>query len=368
MLVEASTTFIEKTYPLSRVRERADRPADGSTGLDAAYLEAAANLGWFGLLVDEARGGGSASGNGLLDAAAIAAERGAALQPGPIIATTVVAHALADAGPAHETLLADLVAGRASAAWIAGAGAEAAPGADEVRALPDGDGYRLDGTVRPVVDAVGCDHWLVTARASDGLVQFLVDPGAPGVEVAALESLDLTRRSTAVVLRGVRVDRAGVLAVPGPAVAAQVERQALSAAVLLAAESVGAMHQEFTLALEYAKTRIAFGRPIGSFQAVKHQLADLSLALEMAKGLVAAAATSLGAGQADGGELAHAAKVFVAERGIDLAHGCFQILGGIGYTWEHDHHLFMRRLAADAVAFGSADWHRRRLAERIEAT
>lgn len=145
----------------------------------------------------------------------------------------------------------------------------------------------------------------------------------------------------------------------------------LIAAVLVAAESVGAMHADFTLALEHARTRIAFGRPIGSFQAVKHQLADLSLSLEMTKGLVARAAEAVGAGTSDGepggAELAHAAKAFVAERGVDLAHGCFQVLGSIGYTWEHDHHLFMRRLAADAEAFGSADWHRARLGERIGA-
>ena len=137
------------------------------------------------------------------------------------------------------------------------------------------------------------------------------------------------------------------------------------AAVLSAAESVGAMQADFDVALQYAKDRIAFGRPIGSFQAIKHLLADTSLWLEMAKGLVAAAATSLGSGAPDGPELAHAAKAFVAERGMELAQNCFQVFGGIGYTWEHDQHFWFRRLAADAECFGSAPSHRRQLLDTV---
>jgi alkylation response protein AidB-like acyl-CoA dehydrogenase len=121
------------------------------------------------------------------------------------------------------------------------------------------------------------------------------------------------------------------------------------------------MHADLELAVRYAKDRIAFGRPIGSFQAVKHLLADCSLWLEMSKGIVAAAAAALGSSAADGPQLAHAAKAFVAERSMDLAHGCFQVYGGIGFTWEHNQHLFFRRIAADAASFGSAGWHRRRL-------
>jgi alkylation response protein AidB-like acyl-CoA dehydrogenase len=126
------------------------------------------------------------------------------------------------------------------------------------------------------------------------------------------------------------------------------------------------MHTDFHMALQYAKDRVAFGRPIGSFQALKHILADMSLSLEMSAGLVAAAATALGSGAADGPELAHAAKAFVAEHGIELAHNSFQVFGGIGYTWEHDQHLFLRRLAADAECFGSPAWHRTRLLETAE--
>ena len=131
--------------------------------------------------------------------------------------------------------------------------------------------------------------------------------------------------------------------------------------VLSAAAAVGAMDANVRLALDYAKSRIAFGRPIGSFQAVKHVLADSSMFLEMCKGIVAAAAGALGRGAPDGPSLAHAAASFVGERGIELTQTCFQVFGGIGYTWEHDQHLFLRRIAAEAAAFGQPAWHRQEL-------
>ena len=147
-------------------------------------------------------------------------------------------------------------------------------------------------------------------------------------------------------------------------VPARLLHQTAVASVLSAAEAVGAMHAHFTLALEYARTRIAFGRPIGSFQAIKHRLADASLWLEMSKALVASAADAVGRGAPQGPALAHAAKSYVGERGAALAQDCFQVFGGIGFTWEHDQHLYLRRLAAEAVAYGSPAWHRARLLER----
>src|SRR6202012_5469881 len=104
-----------------------------------------------------------------------------------------------------------------------------------------------------------------------------------------------------------------------------------------------------------------FGRPIGSFQAIKHLLADTSLMLEMSKAMADAAADAVGSGRPEGAEVASMAKAFVGDCGLDLAQNCFQVFGGIGYTWEHDQHLWFRRLAADAEAFGSAPSHRRQL-------
>jgi alkylation response protein AidB-like acyl-CoA dehydrogenase len=357
MLLDASVRFIDAEFPMEAVRER----ADGGEGPDAGYLRAAAELGWLGMLADEAHGGGSASGNGLLDAAIIAAERGARLQPGPFAGHNVVVHALSKAGsPGQLEVLAELVAGRCWATWVASGTcvgeAQQHVGLDDAE-----DGLLLNGTVDGVADAVDCEWLLVAASGRDGLAQVLVPAGAPGVSVRGIEGLDLTRRWCAVELHGVHLPAEAIVGAPGLPTEQLVRCQAEIGCVLSAAEAVGAMDANFRLALDYAKSRIAFGRPIGSFQAIKHLLADSSLWLEMSKGIVAAAAGALGRGAPDGPALAHAAKSFVGERGIELTHNCFQVFGGIGYTWEHDQHLFMRRLAADAAAFGSPAWHRQRL-------
>jgi len=131
--------------------------------------------------------------------------------------------------------------------------------------------------------------------------------------------------------------------------------------VLTVAETVGAMDENFTVALDYAKVRTAFGRPIGSFQAVKHQLADASMMLEASKGVAVAAARSVQQRADDAAEVASMAKSFVGDAAIDLTQTCWQVFGGIGYTWEHDHHLYLRRLTADASLYGQPSWHRERV-------
>ncbi len=343
MLVAASVRFMESEHPLTTVR----RCADGGEYDDAAYRATAAELGWFGLLADEAHGGGSMSGNGVLDAALIAAERGARLQPGPFVGHSVVVHALSSAGT-HGAVLAQLVAGQGWATWV--------DASCELRG--SGDNLALTGRIAVVPDGAMCTWLLVGALTVDGPVPVLVRTDAPGVTLRTLEGLDVTRGWCAIELADVPVTADDLVDDAG------IDRAAL-AAVLSAAESVGAMDADFGLALQYAKDRIAFGRPIGSFQAIKHLLADTSLGLEMAKALVTAAASSLGSGAPDGAELAHAAKAFVAEHGIELAQNCFQVFGGIGYTWEHDQHFWFRRLAADAECFGSAPVHREHLLEIV---
>jgi alkylation response protein AidB-like acyl-CoA dehydrogenase len=349
MLLDASVRFMDAEHPMATVRQR----ADGGTYDDDAYRRAAAELGWFGLLADEAHGGGSISGNGVLDAAVIAAERGARLQPGPFPGHSAVVHALSDAG-VREDVLTELIAGASWATWAAGS--------ESACTL---EGARLRGAIRVLADGPACRWLLVGAQAVDGPALVLVRADAPGVHRESLTGLDVTRRWSAVELVDLAISADDVIGAPGAESEARRNRLAERAAVLSAAESLGAMHADFELALQYAKDRVAFGRPIGSFQAIKHLLADTSLWLEMSKGIVAAAATALGTGAADGAELAHAAKSFVAERGVELAHNCFQVFGGIGYTWEHDQHLYFRRLASDAEAFGSAREQRSRLLDVV---
>jgi alkylation response protein AidB-like acyl-CoA dehydrogenase len=178
------------------------------------------------------------------------------------------------------------------------------------------------------------------------------------VTIVEQESLDLTRRFSEVRLAGVDVPASHVIS----GSADVLDEQLAIAAALTAAESVGAMHEEFEVTLQYAKDRIAFGRPIGSFQAIKHLLADTSLAVEMSKSVVLAAATSIGTGDDHGRQAASMAKSFVGDAAVELAQNCFQVFGGIGYTWEHDQHYYLRRLTSDAALYGDAAWHRDRWA------
>src|SRR5262249_37044245 len=181
-------------------------------------------------------------------------------------------------------------------------------------------------------------------------------------EVRALDGLDLSRRFGEVRFDDTEIPSSTLVGDTASG-AGQIERQLRVACALTVAESVGAMDYDLALAVQYAKDRIAFGRPIGSFQAVKHLLADTSLMLEMSKGLALAAAQAVGDDQDDAGEVASMAKAFVGDCGIDLAQNCFQVFGGIGYTWEHDQHLYLRRLTTDAALYGDPAWHRERLCQ-----
>ena len=201
MLVDASVRFMESEHPLATVR----RGADGEAYDDVAYRRTAAELGWFGMLADEEHGGGSMSGNGVLDAALVAVERGARLQPGPFVGHNVVVHALSSTG-SHDTVLGDLVSGQAWATWTCGSERSCT-----VRA--DGDGL------------------LVDAAGDEGVAQLLVRIDAPGVSIRALEGIDVTRRWCAVGLTDVAVTADDV-------VDASDAHLGELAAVLSAAESV----------------------------------------------------------------------------------------------------------------------------------
>ena len=359
LLLDTSSRFMEEACPPSAVRAgiAADAAAAGS------YRRRSAELGWYSLLVPDALGGGSVSGNGVLDAALIAYRRGQRLQPGPFVTTNVVALALAAAGSEEQRIkiLPQLLAGEAAGAWLGLDPRD--PGQSVVRfSTPEGL-FRLSGGPMSAQE-LGADDWLlVTAQDREGLTQFLVPADSPGVSIESRQSLDITRRTSAVTFDQVDVDASALVGARSEA-GLLVDEQLALAGVLTAAESTGAMDRDFELALRYAKDRIAFGRPIGSFQAVKHQLADTSLVLEMCKAAVVAAATSLGEGDDHGLQAAGMAKALVSESAVELAQNCFQIFGGIGFTWEHDQHLFLRRVTTDAAFYGDASWHRERLCQQ----
>jgi alkylation response protein AidB-like acyl-CoA dehydrogenase len=157
------------------------------------------------------------------------------------------------------------------------------------------------------------------------------------------------------------VPESALVGSPGEA-SGDLERQLQVALVLSMAESVGAMNALFDMSVQYAKDRTAFGRPIGSFQAIKHLLADIAFTLEACNAGAATAARVVGDRQSDAGSVVSAVKSFVGDHSMELVQGCFQVHGGIAFTWEHDLHLYMRRLTSNILLFGEPSWHRERIA------
>jgi len=358
LLRETTARFIQETCPLTTVRQL----IDSETGLPPGYLSAAGELGWFAMLVPETQGGGNVSGEGLRDLACIAEERGRGLQPGPFVPMNVVAETLARSGTPKQQAesLSAIVGGESIATWaVADPTGAWNPGAP-VTATADGGEFVLTGETGLVQDGLLAEWLLVTAGGSDGLSQFLVPATTEGVTVAPLQGHDVTQRFSSVRFDAVRVDGARLVGQAGSA-GPDVERQQLTALVLSVAETIGALDVLFDMARRYALDRIAFGRPIGSFQAVKHQLADMSLSLEAGKAVSVAATRAAQDGQVDAMEIAHMAKAWVGDPGIDIAQGCFQVFGGIGYTWEHDLHLFLRRITMNNLLYGQPDWHREQI-------
>jgi alkylation response protein AidB-like acyl-CoA dehydrogenase len=359
-VLDATSTFAAKVCPSSLLRDRIHESAE----FRKAYWSQGAELGWFSMLVPESLGGGSASSNGVLDAALIANALGRALQPGPFVGTNVAAYALAHAGTTEqqELLLPGLISGETAVVWaVNGRGGGGSPDSG-VWATPTATGYELRGHKSLVQDIDWASWMLVTAPSPDGLRQFMLPVDAPGITIHRKQSLDLTRSFAEVEFSGTPAKQSDLLDEGGHSTEL-VNRQLAIAAVLTAAQTVGAVAEDLGRTVQYAKDRIAFGRPIGSFQAIKHLLVDASLSLELGKAVTLAAAEALGTDDAQAVHAASMAKALVGDTAIDVVHDCTQVFGGIGLTWEHDQHLFVRRVTTDASLYGDAVWHREHLCQ-----
>jgi alkylation response protein AidB-like acyl-CoA dehydrogenase len=229
----------------------------------------------------------------------------------------------------------------------------------------DGDEVVLNGIKRPVEAARTADVILVTGHTDVGLTNVLVPGDAPGVTVVPLETIDLARRYDAVVLDEVRLPAAAVVGAVGGAEddVATAYHQALA---LAACESVGAMQVAFDMTVEWAFDRYSFGRPLASYQALKHRFADMKSWLEASHAIADDAVLAVATGRGDAAQLASAASAYVGDRGGELTQDCVQIHGGIGVTFEHDLHLVMRRVVVNRTALGSPAAHRQRLADLVE--
>lgn len=358
---ETTRKFLETTAPLETVRKLADtEPA----GFDRMWWKRGAELGWVSMLVGEDDGGGSISGHGLLDLVLVAEEMGRLVSPGPLVPTNVVAAAIAGSGTPEQRrqLLPDLVNGDTVGAWCLGipvAGIGTAGG--RVEAVADGDGYVLDGFTGPAEAAGQADQLLVTTGNRDSITQVLVAADAPGVTVVPANGLDLVRRFAQVRFDQVAVGPEAVLGVPGGA-ATDVERQLQIAVVLQVAEMVGALDRAFEFTVEYAFDRYSFGRPLASYQALKHRFADMKTWLEASQATATAAARAVDSESASATELVSVAKAYVGERGPAILQDCVQLHGGIGVTWDHDLHLYLRRVVTDSTQLGTPADHRERVA------
>jgi alkylation response protein AidB-like acyl-CoA dehydrogenase len=357
-------TVLTGECPMSLVREVVEKGA----AADALWSRMVA-LGWPALTVPESAGG---LGMGAVELAVVVEELGRAVAPGPFVPTvTQFAPVVAEAGSPEqqERFLGAVAAGECTGTLAL---VEASGAVDPARivatAEPDGGSFVLRGTKTMVVEAATADEIVVVARRSGtqgdaGVGAFVVPRADVGVE--PVEALDGSRRLARVVLDGVRTGADRVLGEPGPASATAIRRAVELAVSALSIETVGAAQTIFDVTLEYAKQREQFGVPIGSFQAIKHKFADMLIALERARATSYFAALTIAEDDDRRAAAASMAKAAAGDCAARLAKEGIQIHGGIGYTWEHDMHLYVRRVQSNAVLLGNAAQHRARVADLI---
>jgi alkylation response protein AidB-like acyl-CoA dehydrogenase len=349
--------YLEQHYGHDELRRVLD---EGPAGEPERWQALAGELALPAALVPAEAGG---LGFGPLEAMVIAQEFGRVLYRGAWLATCVLAGtALAAAGGQDATAVLGAIASGAATACLADDEVMTRSGdAEAPAARPAGEeGYVISGRARFVLDGTTADHVLVVADDDDGGSLYLAgDRGQLGLET--LETLDLTRPVTAITFDAVPATRIG------PAGAAVAVRQAVHAmaGLVSAAEGLGGMERCLEMATEYAKTRIQYGRVIGSYQAVKHKLADLLVLVEFTRTAVQHAAWSVAAGDPDAALAVHAAQVQAGTSYLRVTADNIQVHGGIGFTFDHDAHLYFRRAKSMQLLFGSPDFHRDRVADLV---
>ena len=338
-------------------------------GYDAeVWKRIGSELGWPAVIVPEEAGG---IGLGAVELVALLEPMGEHLLCSPFFATVGLATpAVLAAGTAEQQArwLGPLAEGETRAA-LATTEVGAAPDAVTLVATREGDAYRLDGAKRYVVDGHSADWLVVSARApgtsgDDGVSLFVVTGDAAGLTRTALPTMDQTRRQAELRFDGVVVAadaRLGEEGVAAPALQHALDHGALA----LAAECVGGAQRCLELSVAYAKEREQFGRPIGSFQAIKHKCADMMVLVETARSAAYYAACVAAEGRSEFGVAASLAKAYCSESYYRCAAESIQIFGGVGFTWEYDPHLYFKRARASEALLGTPAWHRERVARSI---
>ena len=369
LLRESARRFLESECTTGFVRARMAE----SAAVTDEFWQKLADQGWLGVVFSEEEGG---SGLGLVDLVVLMEEMGRAVMPGPFLSTVLLGGAaIAEAGSPiqRQQWLPQIARGSAKAAlawtepnlrWDAAGVA--------LTAREAGGGFALSGTKLFVGDAHLADVIVVAARTrdgstlEDGVSLLLVPKGIPGLTISVLPTIDETRK-----LCELRLDN---VSLPAPALLGEIHqgwaplsRVIARATVALAAEMCGGAQQVLDMTVAYAKIRIAFGKPIGSYQGVKHQAADMLVALENAKSLTYYAAWAMDQGLDEAPLAASMAKAAASDMYRKIAGTGIQLHGGIGMTWEHDLQLYFKRAKASEVAFGDATWHRERVTQLMSA-
>ncbi len=350
--------WLDKKAGIETVRSLMETP-DGNS---VEHWSEIAEMGWQAMAIPEEYGG---AGFGFLELAVILEEQGRVLFTAPFLSTAVLAaHALLIGGTEEQKQrhLPGIAAGEVVATVAASdATGELTADGTETTAVPDGDGWLLTGTKRFVLDGHTADLVIVTAATDDGMGAFIVDHA--DVNASVLPTMDETRKQAEVSLDGVRVDASARLETD---VEGLLGRLDLIAGAALSIESVGAAQKCLDMSVEYAKDRKQFNRPIGSFQSIKHKCADMLVTLEAAKSAAYYSAWAVGEGAEDVAEAVAIAKAYGTDAFYHCAAENIQIHGGIGFTWEHDAHLYFKRAKSSQLMFGSPQHQRRRLAALLE--
>ncbi len=340
-LRDGARALLDDLAPPTRIRAVAETP----TRVDADLWTAMVEQGWLGIAVPETDGG---VGLGMVELAVLLEEVGRHVAPAPFLPTVLAIDVflrIGDAATVAALLGGDQVA---CIAW--------SRRADAVRAEADGGGWVLTGRPDPIAFASVADLALVVATGADGPALFAVDLEAAG-RPAAEPAMDLTRPVAWLPLERTPARRLG----REDLVVALLDRGATGTSL----ELLGSASSALDLAVEYAKERVQFGRPIGSFQAVKHRCADMLVDVEGIRSTAYWAAWCLEAGDPDQSIAASTAKTWAADASKRVMAGALQVHGGIGFTWEHDLHLFMKRAQLDQLTFGDSVYHRTRLASLL---
>jgi alkylation response protein AidB-like acyl-CoA dehydrogenase len=348
--------FLASRYKPERIRELAET----DFGFEESDWKEMVELGWPGLALPEEHGG---QGLGIVELATVFEEMGYALAPSPLISNTVAGLALATCGSEDQKaeFLAPLAAGeKRGTVALFDAGSSAVIGEFEMEAQAGDGGIVLDGEKVLVLDADAADFLLVAT--SDGR-RHIVDNDQSGLSVTQEPSIDLTRRVYSVRFDGVEVPAERTLPAEQEDYLPVLQR----ICVAISAELTGIAQRTMEMAVEYAKERQQFGRPIGSYQAVSHRCAQMLLETEGARSATYYAAWAADASPEDLPLAASMAKAYASDAGWRVANASLQVHGGIGFTWEHDLHLWLKRAKVDSAMFGDAHWHRERVANAILA-